>query len=95
MLPCRWWRKVKKYTKIGGVNKDKARHFNKHIILGQNIRQVRELKKISQEELGFRIKSARNYIGCIERGEKSPSLDVIFDIAQALDCATSEFFKNI
>lgn len=77
------------------MNKDKSRHLKSHIILGQNIRYIRENKKLSQEELGFRIKSARNYIGCIERGEKSPSLDVLFDIALALNCNVCEFFKEI
>ena len=38
---------------------------------------------------------SRNYIGCIERGEKSPSLDVIFDITVALNCDVCEFFKEI
>ena len=77
------------------MNKDKKRHFKSHITLGQNIRQIRELNGLSQEELGFRIKSARNYIGCIERGEKSPSLDIIFDIAHALNCNAGEFFNKI
>lgn len=77
------------------MNKDKTRHHNLHIALGQNIRQIREARKLSQEELGFGIKSARNYIGCIERGEKSPSLDIIFDIAQVLNCKISEFFKDL
>ena len=76
------------------MNKDKIRHLKSHIILGKNIRQIREANKISQEELGFRIKSARNYIGCIERAEKSPSLDVIYDIVIALNCDICEFFKE-
>ena len=75
------------------MNKDKKRHLKSHIILGQNIRQIRELNKMSQEELGFKIKSARNYVGCIERGEKSPSLDIIFDIAEALNVEPKEFFE--
>lgn len=75
------------------MNKDKSRHSKLHIILGQNIKHIREQKNLSQEELGFQIKSARNYIGCIERGEKSPSLDVIFDIAQALDVEPKVFFE--
>ena len=75
------------------MNKDKKRHFKSHITLGQNIRQIRELNGLSQEELGFRIKSARNYIGCIERGEKSPSLDIIFDIAKALNVEPKIFFE--
>lgn len=77
------------------MNRDKTRHQKSHLLLGQNIRQIRESKKLSQEELGFRIKSARNYIGCIERGEKSPSLDIIFDIALALNCNVCEFFEKI
>ncbi|MBQ8847522.1 MAG: helix-turn-helix transcriptional regulator [Candidatus Gastranaerophilales bacterium] len=77
------------------MDKDKTRHQKAHIILGQNIRQIRESKKLSQEELGFQIKSARNYIGCIERGEKSPSLDIIFDIAKALNCKVGILFKEI
>ena len=77
------------------MNKDKSRHQKLHLVLGQNIREIRESKKLSQEELGFRIKSARNYIGCIERGEKSPSLDILFDISQVFNCKVSELFKNL
>ena len=77
------------------MNKDKTRHLKSHKILGKNIRHARETAKISQEELGFRIKSARNYVGCIERGEKSPSLDVIFDIAIALNCSVDSLFRQV
>ena len=37
--------------------------------LGDNIRKLRQAKK-SQEELAFKINSARNFVGCIERAEK-------------------------
>jgi len=77
------------------VNKDKTRHNKLHIILGQNIKQIRESKKLSQEELAFKIHSARNYIGCIERGEKSPSLDVVFDIAKVLEIDICDLLKNL
>lgn len=40
--------------------------------LGKKIAEYRKEKGFSQEEVGFLIRSARNYIGCIERGEKSP-----------------------
>ncbi len=86
-------KKTKKYTRIGGMNKDKSRHKKAHIILGQNIRNIREAKNISQEELAFKLSSARNYIGCVERGEKFPSLDFIFDIALALNVDAREFFE--
>lgn len=77
------------------MSKDKNRHKKAHIILGKNIRTLREANNISQEELAFKLSSARNYIGCIERGEKSPSLDFIFDIAKAFNCKPFELFDNI
>ena len=85
----------KKYTKIGGMKKDNCRHLKSYKILGTNIRHYRNLLNLSQEELAFRIGTARNYIGCIERGEKFPSLAVIFDITNALNCKISDLFKNI
>lgn len=61
---------LKKHTQIGGMDKDKCRHFETYKLLGENIRARRQNMKISQEELAFRVSSARNYIGCIERAEK-------------------------
>lgn len=40
---------------------------------------------ISQEELAFRCGVHRTYIGSIERGEKSPTLNTIEKIAAGLD----------
>ena len=52
---------------------------NKYLkLLGERIRQFRQAKGISQEELAFKINSARNFIGCIERGEKTPSIYVLY-----------------
>ena len=74
--------------------KDKSKHINKYIILGNNIRKYRKSLGLSQEELAFRINSARNYIGCIERAEKYPSIAVIFDIADVLDISAEKLFAN-
>ncbi len=53
--------------------------------LGSKIVEYRKLKNLSQEDLSFQVKSARNYIGCIERGEKSPSIKTLQKIAKALN----------
>lgn len=53
--------------------------------IGNNIRTIRRLKNMSQEELAFKINSARNFIGCIERGEKAPTVYVLYKIAAVLD----------
>lgn len=61
------------------------------IKLGQKIAEFRKDKGFSQEELGFLICSARNYVGCIERGEKSPSIKTLSRIAKALDHKVKDF----
>ncbi|OQX96806.1 MAG: hypothetical protein B6I20_14035 [Bacteroidetes bacterium 4572_117] len=50
--------------------------INKHIIeeFGIRIRELRKIKKISQEELSFITGFHRTYIGMIERGERNISL---------------------
>jgi len=77
------------------VSRNKSKHFKKYKQLGENIRVKRTANDFSQEELAFKISSARNYIGCIERGEKFPSLAIIFDIAEVLNCKASDLFENI
>ncbi len=64
------------------------------ILLGQNIRKSRKRAKLSQEKLAFNFESARNYIGCIERAEKTPSIKTLFKIAKMLDVSVEDLFKN-
>ena len=76
------------------MKRDNSRHINSYKRLGKNIADRRKFLKISQEELAFRISSTRNYIGCIERGEKFPSIAVIFEIAKALNIQPKDFFEG-
>ena len=77
------------------MQKDKNRHSKSYKTLGNNIKQARKGKKLSQEELAFRVSSARNYIGCIERGEKIPSISIVLDIASVLNVKSEDLFKNL
>lgn len=77
------------------MSKDKRKYIEIYKQIGENIRQKRMLANISQEELAFRISSARNYIGCIERGEKFPSIALTYEIAKALNTKITELFENI
>ena len=77
------------------MKRDNSRHHISFKILGKNIRERREILKISQEELAFLVSSTRNYIGCIERAEKYPSLAFILDIANALKTNIKDLFNNI
>lgn len=52
--------------------------------VGGRLRDLRERKGWSQEELGFRADLHRNYIGGIERGERNVGLESIAKLARAL-----------
>lgn len=58
--------------------------------LGEKIRKLRLDMDISQEELGFRSKVHRTYIGAIERGEQNVSVDSLHRIARALKVKPEE-----
>ena len=68
------------------------KYINFYKKLGNNIRKYRKSNKLSQEELAFNISSTRNYIGCIERAEKFPSLGFVFDIAVAFNISVKDLF---
>ncbi|MBI5714644.1 MAG: helix-turn-helix transcriptional regulator [Chloroflexi bacterium] len=53
-------------------------------LLGNVIRSRREEIGISQEDLALECDLHRTYISQLERGQKSPTLRVIFVIAKAL-----------
>jgi transcriptional regulator with XRE-family HTH domain len=61
-----------------------------NVLFGQRVRQLREQKGISQEQLGFDVGLHRTYIGQIERAEKNITLKNIEKIAQQLDVNISE-----
>ncbi len=46
-------------------------------VVARNLRILRRQKKLTQEELAFQAGINRNYVGQIEREEKSPTIDVI------------------
>lgn len=57
--------------------------------IGLAIRQLREAKGISQEELAFRCELHRTYIGSVERGERNISIINIVKISGALGLSSS------
>jgi len=52
--------------------------------IGARVRHHRMLNNMSQEELAERASTNRVHISNIERGEKTPSLEMIIGIANAL-----------
>lgn len=56
-------------------------------ILGTNIKFFRRSKGITQETLAEMVEVSGSYIGYLERGKKSPSLDLLAKIADILQVA--------
>ena len=58
----------------------------KHVrsFLGARLRALRKQRGMSQEKLGERSDLSGKFIGEVERGEKSISMDSLFRVAQAL-----------
>jgi len=62
---------------------------------GRVLREVRESRNISQEELASRAGYHRTYIGQLERGEKSPSLRTIFNLSSTLQVNPSVLIRRV
>ena len=54
------------------------------VILGRNVRKLRQQRKMTQEQLAFEAEIDLTYMGGIERGKRNPSLLVMARIADAL-----------
>lgn len=60
------------------------------IFFGNQIRDLRKTKQLSQEELAYRASISPTYLGQIERAAKNPTLDTMYQIAAALDTTISD-----
>jgi transcriptional regulator with XRE-family HTH domain len=65
-----------------------------HSAFGRAIRELREERGLSQEELAFRSEMDRSYAGGVERGERNVSLSNILKMASALDVSTDSLFAR-
>ena len=64
----------------------------KHVrkFLGQRLRALRKQHGLSQEKLGERSGLSGKFIGEVERGEKSISIDSLYHVSVALDIPLRE-----
>jgi transcriptional regulator with XRE-family HTH domain len=62
---------------------------------GRVLKELRQNQAFSQEELGFRSGYHRTYISLLERGLKSPSLNTIFQMANALGISPSGMISKV
>lgn len=62
---------------------------------GSVLQHIRQERGLSQESLGFESGYHRTYISILERGQKSPSLQTIFNLSKALRIEPAELIKLV
>jgi len=60
---------------------------------GRRLREVRQAKGLSQEELAFRSGLHRTYVSSAERGKRNVGLVNVERLAEALNIDICEFFS--
>ena len=62
---------------------------------GRVLKDLRVKAKLTQEQLGFEAGLERVYVSLLERGQRSPSLVIILDLAKALDITGTELVSMV
>jgi transcriptional regulator with XRE-family HTH domain len=63
--------------------------------LGSKLRELRVAKGLTQEGLAEAIGKTVEHISLVERGKRSPSFEILIDLAQALDVSPSVLLSGI
>lgn len=64
-------------------------------MLGEELRKAREAAELTQEQLSFEADLDRTYISQLEHNKKSPTLDVLFRICDALQVSASGLVAKV
>ncbi|WP_431918127.1 helix-turn-helix domain-containing protein [Micromonospora wenchangensis] len=65
-----------------------------HLRFGQRVRDLRQARRLSQEDLAELAGVHRTYVSSLERGQRNVGLDNILAIAAALGVPASELFTE-
>lgn len=71
------------------------RAFSAPKLFGSVLRELRIKGGYSQDSFAHKSGYHRNYIGQLERGEKSPSLTALFVLADSLHVAPTELIRRV
>jgi transcriptional regulator with XRE-family HTH domain len=64
-------------------------------MMGEELRKVRERAGMTQEQLSFRAGLSRPYISQLERNLKSPTVDTLFRICDALEVSPVNIIRRV
>lgn len=63
--------------------------------IGKNIRKFRQERHLRQEDLAEKAGLSVNYVGALERGEKTPSLESFITIANVLHVSSDMLLEDV
>jgi transcriptional regulator with XRE-family HTH domain len=63
-------------------------------LFSDRLRELREKRGMSQQKLSELAGLNRNYVSDVERGRRNPCLNNIVKLADALDVAPGDLFRN-
>lgn len=64
-------------------------------LFGMRVKELRTLRKLSQEQLAEKVGISPKYMSRIETGQQFPSIDIIVKLAKALQAELKDFFEFI
>jgi transcriptional regulator with XRE-family HTH domain len=62
--------------------------------VGRAVRELRLAAGLSQESVADRSGLHRNYVGGVERGERNPTVEVLFRLGEGLGARPSEILAR-
>ena len=62
-------------------------------LFGMRIKELRTIRKLSQEQLAEKVAISPKYMSRIEMGQQFPSINVITKLANALQVELKDFFE--
>lgn len=64
-------------------------------MLGKELKKAREAAGLSQEKLAFEAEIDRSYVSLLENDHKSPTVDVLLRICDAMGLPASELIARV
>ena len=86
---CRWTKWGADFT-LGTMQPNRTLRA-----LASRIKELRDQKGISQEELAHRAGLSRTGMGFLETGKRWPRLDTLMKVAQGLNVTVDELLKGL
>ena len=75
------------------MSKRRRERFGPAVAFGAALRERRKELGLSQERFAAKAKLDRTYVGGLERGERNPTLRVIWRLAEALEMRPGDLVR--